>query len=335
MKFLASILIPAYNCEKWLGEAIESALSQTYENKEIIIVDDGSIDNTLEIARKSKKENVKIIKQTHAGASAARNRAFRESSGDFIQYLDADDLLAPDKIERQINLLGNPNSKYIAACEWGRFLKSPKTTNFIPDPVWEDMGSVDWLICSWEGGGMMHPAAWLITRKIAEKAGPWDETLSLNDDGEYFCRVLLASQGAKFCWGARTYYRSGLTSNLASSKSHKAWESAFHALELCTKNLLSKENSSRTRHACATAFQEFVYTTYPNASGLIKKAEEKVRRFGGTNLKPPGGLIFRILSNIIGWKSTRRLQKAIYSLGYENIARARYYRKHFEKDSSD
>lgn len=98
MSDLVSIMIPAYNSEKWITHTINSALNQTYPRKEIIIVDDGSTDNTLSIAREFESRSLKVILQSQKGASRARNKALAVCQGDFIQYLEADDMLAPDKI---------------------------------------------------------------------------------------------------------------------------------------------------------------------------------------------------------------------------------------------
>lgn len=320
MKPLVSILIPVYNAEQWLAETLESALAQTWQSKEIIIVDDGSTDNTLAIAKTFESPIVKVVSQENRGQSAAENRALQEAQGDFIEYLDADDLLAPDKIERQIKLLGDPSSEFVAAGEWARFYKSPKEALFIPQPVWADMAPVDWLVCAWEGHYMMHGAGWLIPRKIAERSGPWNESLSLINDFDYFSRVLLASQGVKFCWGAKTYYRSGISTSLSGSKSSVAWKSAFSSLELGTNNLLARENSPRTRHACATTFQRFVYEVYPDMPDLGKNAEAKVEQLGGSEVKPYGGSMFQLLSHIVGWKQAKRIHKLAYRYGYSKVA---------------
>ncbi|MEQ9370299.1 MAG: glycosyltransferase family 2 protein [Coleofasciculus chthonoplastes F3-SA18-01] len=309
MSPLVSILIPCYNAEAWLTQTLESALAQTWSPTEIILVDDGSKDRSLEIAKQFEPHGVKVIIQPNKGASAARNRAFQESQGKFIQYLDADDLLAPDKIERQIQLLENGNSDFVIAGEWARFYNSPTDATFIPEPVWSNLPPVDWLVCSWEGGGMMHPAAWLVPRRIAERAGFWHETPSPNDDGEYFCRAVLASRGVKFCPGAKSYYRSGIPGSLSGTTSRKALESAIESLELSTNHLLVKENSPRTRHACATAFQRFIYSTYPDAPDLVRMAEAKVQSLGGSDLKPSGGQCFQFLTHLGSWKLAKQLQK--------------------------
>ncbi|HEY9692534.1 MAG TPA: glycosyltransferase family 2 protein [Oculatellaceae cyanobacterium] len=312
--YLVSILIPVYNSEKWLAETLASAISQSWQNKEIIVVNDGSTDNSLAIALSFESSIVKVIHQENRGASAARNRALQEAQGDFIQYLDADDLLAADKIERQVEILSKEeNFSCVAAGEWGRFFNSPTEASFIPELFWQDMSPVDWFISCWGEGGMMQPAVWLIPRAIAQVAGYWNETLTLNDDGEYFCRVILASQGVKFCHGAKSYYRSGVEHSLSSSISRKAWESAFTACELCSNHLLAKEDSPRTRQACANAYQRIVYDVYPDLVDLAQQAEAKVRSHGGSNMLTPGGFVFQLLSKVVGWKQAKITQKFIYS----------------------
>jgi len=94
-----SILIAAYDAEAWLDDAIYSALAQTCASTEIIVLDDGSTDNTLAVAR---RHNVRVETQRNAGSNAARNRLLQLSSGEWLQYLDADDHLLPQKVERQL-----------------------------------------------------------------------------------------------------------------------------------------------------------------------------------------------------------------------------------------
>ena len=318
---LVSILIPCYNSEQWLAETIKSALAQTWKNIEIIIVDDGSTDNSLTVAKSFNSPVVKVISQENKGASAARNRALKECQGNFIQYLDADDLLAPDKIELQLQLLQkNPTSNVVASGEWARFYHNPQEALFIPQSLWQNMPAVDWLVCAWENHLMMHPGAWLVPRKISEKAGLWNQDLSLNDDGEYFSRVVLASEGVKFCQSAKTYYRSGNAGSLSGSQSAKARQSEFLALSLGTNNLLARENSPRTRHACATVFQRFIYGVYPDVPELSQQAAAKVKDLGGSNLQPTGGPIFKLFSRFLGWEKAKQLQRVIYQYGYDKAA---------------
>src|ERR1017187_8423307 len=122
MKPLVSILIPAYNAQAWISDTLRSAITQTWQQKEIIVVDDGSTDQTLTIARQFESDSVRVFTQKNQGAAAARNKAFSLSQGDYIQWLDADDLLAPDKIARQMEVLARCKSKRtLLSGAWGKF----------------------------------------------------------------------------------------------------------------------------------------------------------------------------------------------------------------------
>lgn len=99
-----SILIPCWNAERWIAQAIRSALEQTYPNKEVIVIDDGSTDNSLGIIKKY-GDFIHWETQTNHGGNSTRNRLLALSTGDWVQYLDADDYLLPDKIERQVQVL--------------------------------------------------------------------------------------------------------------------------------------------------------------------------------------------------------------------------------------
>ncbi len=98
-----SVLIPSWNREEYLGEAIESVLAQTYRDFEIVVVDDGSTDGTAELV--GRYGGVRYIWQPHSGISAARNRALEEARSELIAWLDSDDLYAPTKLEKQVAYL--------------------------------------------------------------------------------------------------------------------------------------------------------------------------------------------------------------------------------------
>jgi glycosyltransferase involved in cell wall biosynthesis len=228
-----SVLIPCFNAERFIGETLESVLSQTAPGIEIIVVDDGSTDRSRDVVCSFMRPNLRLVEQVNRGQTAALNKCLEYATGDYIQYLDADDLIEPDKIERQIaRLMDNP--RYVASAEWGRFYHQPDETVFDPEPVWCDLTPIDWLAFSRADGlGMMLPALWLIPAAIVRAVGPWVEDLTLNNDAEYFTRVLLASDGVLFCSGARCHYRSGLQSSLSGQKSPEAWRSQYRVLELC------------------------------------------------------------------------------------------------------
>ncbi|MCC6414399.1 MAG: glycosyltransferase family 2 protein [Opitutaceae bacterium] len=305
---LVSIIIPCHNAAPWLAATLESAIAQTWPTVEIIMVDDGSTDESPSIARRFNHPQLKVITQPNTGAAAARNHALRLARGDFIQYLDADDLLAPDKIALQLTrLAGAPRS--VCAGPWGRFLTAPADAVFAPEENWRDLSAVDWLCLNFAGRGMMPPAAWLTARSLLDAAGPWDESLSLNDDGEYYTRVLLASNGVLFCPDAKSFYRSGLPGSLSRTRSRRAWDSAFRSQDACARHLLAVETSPRTRRACADLFMRLAHAAYPDCPDVAAQSEARAAAHGGSTLRPGGGACFRALARLFGWKTARRLQQ--------------------------
>ena len=119
---LVSIIIPCYNAERFLAETLESALGQTYRNIEIIVVDDGSTDNSGGIIR-SYGDRIKAQFGPNRGASAARNLGTELARGEFIQYLDADDLLIIDAVERRIAAL-HKGAADVAYSDWERLVET-------------------------------------------------------------------------------------------------------------------------------------------------------------------------------------------------------------------
>src|SRR5262245_36865871 len=142
---LVSVLIPCHNAQKYIGQTLESVFRQTWPNIEVIVVDDGSEDASVrEIERFTR---LRLIKRENLGAGAARNKAYGASSGGFVQFLDADDLIEPEKIQRQmVRLAGHPRS--VASAEWGRFYETPLQTLFQPESNWRDLEPKDWLALS-------------------------------------------------------------------------------------------------------------------------------------------------------------------------------------------
>ncbi len=323
MKPLVSVLVAAYNADPWLAETLDSVVQQTWGNIELIVVDDGSKDNTLAIAKPYESSNVKVIHQENRGASAARNHALSLAQGDFIQYLDADDLLAPDKIERQVEFWQEGHPDALISGAWGRFSEHPSQASITPQPLWQDLSPVDWLLFAWQGHWMMHPAAWLVPRSLSQRAGMWDETLSLNDDGEYFCRVILASHEVRFCQDAISYYRSGLTGSLSGRKTDTAWRSAFASVEQSIQYLLARENSPRTRQVVANLLQRLIYEVYPDVPDLRHKASLQVQQLGGATERPMGGPFFQSMAMLLGWERSKALKNWIYKVGYQRLALGR------------
>jgi len=307
MTALVSIVIPCYNAERWIAATIDSAIAQTWPRTEIIVVNDGSRDGSLAAARTFEKFGVRVIDQPNRGAPAARNAGLAAAAGDYIQFLDADDLIAPDKIEQQMRLAGECGPEFLVSGSWGRFRDKPSEASFPPQPLCRDAGPVDWLVLKFETGGMMHPAAWLTSRLLAVRAGPWDENRDPDDDGEYFARVVLASKGVRFCRESVSYYRSGLAGSLSGAGSDEAWTSIYRSHALTAGRLRRAEESARTRHACASMFQRFIYESYPWAAESRRRAAAEVAALGGSRLQPEGGPKFQLARHLVGWRLARRI----------------------------
>src|ERR1035437_7664048 len=239
-------------CRLVAGPDPRFRLAPTHPHCEIIVVDDGSTDSTLAVARSYESREVRVLSQANSGASAARNRALQLARGDFIQYLDADDLLSPEKIAAQLTVLHARAPGILATCRWGRFEDDPARARFVDAVVFRHFPPVDYLLPHTREARMMHPGAWLVPRNVADRAGPWDERLSLNDDGEYFARVVLASAGIVFTPDpAAAYYRSGIGGSLSQRRSPRALASLALSVELVAAHLAAAEDSDRTRQALA------------------------------------------------------------------------------------
>jgi glycosyltransferase involved in cell wall biosynthesis len=295
---------------------LESALAQTYPRIEIIVVDDGSTDSSLSIAKDFESKGVRVIQQDNAGQASALNTAFDASIGHYIQYLDADDVLDPQKIEIQVAKLDKAEPTAVASGEWARFRHDVSEAVFKSDRIWQDLSPVDWFVESWSGGGMMHVAAWLIPRMVALKAGPWVESLrwATNLDAHFFTRALLASSGCIFCQDAKSFYRSGHAS-MSSWKSRRSLEATLEVLLNTGEALLNCEESARTRRAFANNLQRYVFSTYPHCRELVSVAEKRIKELGGSDLPLTAGPVQLWVSQILGWKLAKRLHAIAHARG--------------------
>lgn len=309
---LVSVIMPVYNSEKHIPEAINAILNQSYQNWELILIDDGSIDNSLVIAETYIRDNIQIYTQQNQGAASARNRGYLKSKGDFIKFLDSDDLINPEMLEAQMKI-GLENPHCIISGMWGRFIDDDISTfQLNPEDCWQDMDSLSWICSSWKNAQpMTQPGIFLIPKAIIEKAGLWNEKLTLIDDYEYFTRTILTAENILFCEKSVLYYRSGNSNTLSGKKSLKSVESAVLSAELAVTSLLKRRNDPVTRRLSANCMMALVYEfgiTYPN---LLKPVEDRIEELGGSDLKVAGGNITKLASQILGWKRTYAIKSFI------------------------
>jgi glycosyltransferase involved in cell wall biosynthesis len=306
MKPLVSILMTAYNAENTIGYSLESAVAQTWPRKEIIVVDDGSTDQTAEVARQFTQ--VKVVSTENRGLSGAQNNAFPLSQGDYIQYLDADDLLAPDKIERQLAALREFDGKRVLlSSPWAPFYYRTRHARFVRNSVWQDLSPVDWLSTAMRENIHMQNATWLVSRQLAEAAGPWDTRLHFDQDGEYFCRVLLASEGTRFVPGTGIYYRaSGANSVSFIGNSDKKKDSLLLTMKLHIQYLRSLEDSEGVRKACLAYIQTWCRNFYPERPDLMQEAQQLAASLGGRLSLPKVSWKYAWIQRLFGFAVAKR-----------------------------
>lgn len=189
---LVSVVIPTYNCAPYISEAIESVLNQTYQNIEIIVVDDGSVDHTKKVLKRFIGK-IKYYYQDNNGAPAARNAGLKVSSGDYFQLLDADDILLPNKIKFQIETFKKLSCEYGVVYSGVRFFNYTNSSKLMERGLHSFSGDIlNKLI--WENSILIHAA--LIKKECFEKVGGFNEDLQRCDDYEFWLRA--SSLGYKF-----------------------------------------------------------------------------------------------------------------------------------------
>ncbi|MGK7900453.1 MAG: glycosyltransferase [Hormoscilla sp.] len=182
---LISVIIPVYNGEKTIRETIESILNQTFSDFELIVINDGSTDTTLSIVNSIQDPRLKVFSYPNGGASASRNRGIARATGEYISFIDADDLWTPDKLEAQFKAL-QENQEAAVAYSWtncidesSKFLH-PGGYITLNGDVYAHMLVVNFLICG------SNP---LIRRQALDEVGEFDKSLMGTEDWDMWLRL--------------------------------------------------------------------------------------------------------------------------------------------------
>jgi len=310
---LVSVIIPAYNAEKHLSAAIDSVVAQNWGDLEIIVVDDGSSDDSYGVASSYDDSRIQIIRQKNRGAAAARNRGFLASAGEYIQYLDADDRLGSGKLRNQLSSPTSGSNTEILTGHWQPFRNDPGDMGSTREPDWLGDSPLEWLKYSLTGGGMYQTACWLTPRNLIEAAGPWDESLSLHDDGEFFCRVLLKADKVRVEKRSLVHYRI-VDGSLSRQRNPAAAISSLKVSESRELHLRRHEDSKRIREACATSYFQIAYEfgiSYPDIS---EKALNHIDKLNSQPFPTVGGTSFRALTRLFGARSALRIRGLLGNL---------------------
>jgi glycosyltransferase involved in cell wall biosynthesis len=321
---LVSVVVPAYNQENAIEDTLGSVWKQTYRPIELIVVDDGSTDGTKEVVEQwiARRENppsftARLITQENSGAPVARNRGACSSQGEFIQFLDSDDLLSEQKIAHQVEALRavQDDELVVPFCETIFFDDGtdPKEGKRQQGRIMSSSDDpVQWLtdLLGWDGGGgMVGSHAWLVPRTVARAAGPWREGLTTDQDGEYYSRVALASSRIRKTDG-KAYYRIHRTQTSQSSRKSAAdFRSLLISIRLKEEQLLKEarpEQKHRVRSAAARHFMQVALQSYPKYPALSAVAERWARaRRPEIDVPSPSSWKRALLQHIFGWKGAQ------------------------------
>jgi len=325
---LVSVIIPAFNAERYVVDAVNSALDQSYRNLEVLVVDDGSTDNTTEVLAQIQDPRLRLILQRNQGQSVAINNGADHACGAFIKLLDADDCLNSSHIELQLEAI-DADPSVLASCRWGYFLydhahpavREEHTNRHYADPL-------EWIVDSLtKGEGMMGGWMWLIPRSLWDKCGGYDARLTLNNDFHFSINLLMASEGVRFADGAIYSYRKGISGALSASAGREAMESAYLTTEMGTQLLLERKDSPRIREICADRFQRWLFQFYPEYPELVRDTEQHIESLGGSQLELAGGQLLKFLLPLLGWKRVRRIQHFAYTYGWQTVLKLKAKRR--------
>jgi len=313
MNPLISILITAYNAERVIAYTLQSAIAQTWPRKEVIVVNDGSTDRTAEVARRFASHEVEVVSTDNQGLSGASNLAYQLSQGDYIQWLDSDDLLAVDKIARQVAALQAIDSKRILpSSPWAPFYYRTRHARFVRNSLWEDLSPLEWLLRKMANNHHMGNSTWLVSREVAEATGPWDVRLHYDQDGEYFSRALLVSDGTRFVPGTGIFYRVSNSSRVSYiGNSDKKKESMLLSIKLHIERLQSLEDSDRVRKACLTYIQNWYPVFYPERPDIVAELQELATQLQGQLETPRLRWKYAWLQPLFGWKAAKWAQNSL------------------------
>jgi glycosyltransferase involved in cell wall biosynthesis len=311
---LVSVLIPAYNAERWLATTVQSVLAQTWPAIEIIVVDDGSRDRTFAVAKEWESTAVKVLTQANMGAAAARNRALELAQGDYIQWLDADDLLHPEKIALQMHAAKEAaDPRVLLSGPFGTFYYRLEKARFEPTSLWRDLTPLDYFLTRFNHNTCFQTDAWLVSRELTEAAGPWSDFGSPDDDGEYFSRVVMNSAGVKFVSEARSYYRVGNPGSLANRRSHHATSALFASKAKCIKYLLALEDSARTRAASVKLLQDWMFHAC-EYEDVVDGAHRLASQLGGSLHQLPLKRKYRPIEWLFGYEKALKASRTLPTL---------------------
>jgi len=180
-----SVIIPTYNYGRFIAEAIQSVLQQTHRPDEIVVVDDGSTDDTARVVA-GFGDAVKYVRQENGGVCAARNKGVAESTGEIIAFMDADDTMEPESIAKQVALFGD---EHVGLVHCGLRLFDDESGETIELQLEGGEDGVADNLLLWEGASIAGPGAILVTREAFDSVDGFDTGMKVGEDWDFCYRV--------------------------------------------------------------------------------------------------------------------------------------------------
>jgi glycosyltransferase involved in cell wall biosynthesis len=304
---LVSIIVTARDKGPWLADTLKSVTAQSWRPLEIVVVDDGSIDQTPVVIEAYASQIAKVHRLEGRGSSVARNVGFASSTGDFVQFLDGDDLLTPGKIEVQLKaILDSPGTLAIGSCERFRHVPGDVPSSRTKGAA-ETVDAGTWAREKFEEWGTFTHS-WLVPRDVALRAGTWNEALIQLDDPEFFVRVVLASSGVTFCPDALVYYRSGVSGSVAGDLRPDAHTSSMLATALCERYLRRFDIEGAIRTVFAARWWLVAQSAYPHNMAVYRYAFTRSYELGEAPRPLSGGRLQQRVARLVGWRLAKRLR---------------------------
>lgn len=302
---LVSIIIPVYNSEKNIFDTIESCINQTYTNIEIIVINDGSKDNSENIIKNFSDNRLKYFSTQNFGACHARNIGIKNSSGKLIQFLDADDLLHIDKIKNQVSSYLMHGNQYIYSSQQYNIYNNTHYYDKYLNIFERNFSPIDYLEkITNEFGKYLNTGVWLLPRQILDNIGLWDESLKINQDGDFFIRAIINSNGIKYSDSSIFYYRRDSIASVGKSRSKEALRSWLYSYEKYQNYFFENFSEDIAKDLSWKTYSKFYCSNFPNEPELLKKCEILINNLGFKKIYAYGGNRFVSFSKVIGVKNT-------------------------------
>ncbi|RZL57748.1 MAG: glycosyltransferase [Pedobacter sp.] len=296
---LVSVIIPAYNAAQTIVKTLDSVFAQTYKNLEVIVVNDGSTDDTLAVL-KNYPNSINVVSTENKGVSYARSLGFKHTKGDYLQYLDADDLLMCEKIEIQVQALTTQNAD-VAYGDWQKF-KAENNQITITETIEREIeGDLEIALFTYF---WCPPAAILYSKEICQNI-EWNENLPVIQDARYFLDAAIAKGKFVYTKGIMAKYRTAQLNSL-SQKSDLNFVQDLYKNTKGVYTIWKADLNDEKKTVVIKSLRHCINRLSVLDKGLAKGAIEFLLKIEPHYLPPEKGLL-RALSKIIGYKSAEKV----------------------------